>query len=488
MVLKSMGDTQLQCTSGNASRINSLHSVLAYLPRVSHAVRASDRYVRARAELDSRMDTQEVHLDNSVGVYKDKSAVVVATAPIRVVRFEYNEDHRVSPQCVVDVRDVRAVEFTVWWLQAVGVSSLRLEGVDHLTALGSRRVWNALLSTKRLANRRLPLTRVLQKLTCMRSSPAQNDDLLDNLSFLQLCKSLETVQIVHHTLVSLDGLEKLKVLKHLSLVQTQVRDRAAGLEGLRALEHLVELSVKVTFLQDLKPFSQCVRLQILDLRNCCALRSLEGVARMRGLKSLCLAYTGVRDLRPLSECVCLRILDLCKCTAVCSLEGLERMKALVELYLADTDVRDLSPLSRCLLLEKLNVRCCAKLDSLHGIEGLRKLRELHASSTGVRDLAALAECRGLRKLILNNCSELRSLRGLEKLEQLKVLFLRGTKVQDLKPLDRCVQLRELDLVRCAELHTLAGLDHLKRVQVTLSEDMHSRVATNDTHISYVVAP
>lgn len=72
---------------------------------------------------------------------------------------------------------------------------------------------------------------------------------------------------------------------------------------LATLVGLEKLSVAGTFIEDLKPLSNCTQLVRLDLSYCKYVESLEPLAGMIALRTLMLRGTSVDDIEPLQNLI-----------------------------------------------------------------------------------------------------------------------------------------------------------------------------------------
>lgn len=405
-----------------------LRLLAAYLPHVSHAVCASDRNIRAIAELSSPVHMSIVQLANCKGLLRDRVHTVELLLPTHIVRFMYNSDHQAYVECVVDVRDVRMVEHVLWWLQVAAVRSLRLEGAECLSAVGLQQVLSALLRECPLAVSWKALPEVLEELTCNGSS-AYHAVMLKNVGVLQRCRFLRKLQMDWCWLLkSVDGLEHLPALETLRIPGTRVSvcravgecsrlqcldmsysEECVSLAGLESLTSLVNLELAYTPVEDLRPLKGNEQMETLSLNHCTQLRSLIGLDGMLSLKSLDLSSTAVNLLLPLQACQRLQHLKLAGCTELRALKGLENCSDLEELELQGSSVESLVPLRECRQIQKLNLRACRQLRTLVGLENAADLEELILLDSGIQSLVPLQEGRRLKKLKLAYCEQLLAL-------------------------------------------------------------------------------
>jgi internalin A len=232
-------------------------------------------------------------------------------------------------------------------------------------------------------------------------------------------------------------------------------DLGTGLDALRRLPELRNLSVSGTPLNDLRPLSGLVALQSLD----CMYTQVSDLAPLSGLvalQSLNCRCTPVSDLAPLSGPVALQSLN-CVGTRVSDLAPLSGLVALQSLNCRGTPVSDLAPLSGLLALQSLNCRS-TRVSDLAPLSGLLALQSLGCGGTLVSDLAPLSGLLALQSLDCGGTlvSDLAPLSGLVALQSLDCRF---TPVSDLAPLSGLVALQSLDcgITPVSDLAPLSGL-------------------------------
>ena len=140
---------------------------------------------------------------------------------------------------------------------------------------------------------------------------------LKSLTFRSSCPSL----------TSLEGLEDLTKLEVLNL---DICNALASLDGVRPCEELRYLSIGFGQYKDLDALAGLRKLETLYL-SCKSLESIEGVLALVGLKTLQLKWTTmITDLHPFAKLVNLNRLHLGNSSSLVSLRGADRFPKLID--------------------------------------------------------------------------------------------------------------------------------------------------------------
>lgn len=339
---------------------NAMKSIASYLPHVSEAVCASDRMVRAVAELNG-----PVH-------YMKFGRSKIREHPMQ---FQYNDDLEDYPECMVDAQDERKVELVTWWLQTVGVRSLNLEGTENMNPAEEQRVVSTLLRDSSLTTTGKKIPSVLEAIAFNRKSLLHKEG--DMWGMLLHCRRLRKLQVRHRPFQSLDGIETLGALEVLRISCFQ--------------------------LECLEPLAACPHLKELCLYNCSTLLSLRGLEELHSLTQLLIERLPMRELPQLSTYAHLQVLELHSCHALASLDSLERMVLLRHLKVLRSEITDTKFLRNRTRLERLHLCACSELRSLEGLERLTLLVDVDLSATKIWNLKPLRGCVLVKRLNLDNC-------------------------------------------------------------------------------------
>ncbi|CAN1270345.1 Disease resistance protein L6 [Linum perenne] len=262
-------------------------------------------------------------------------------------------------------------------------------------------------------------------------------------------------------------------------------------------------------------FSQCTRLESIDLTGCLGLKGELNISNFRNLKVVRLQETDItlsaprvpnllelKDLEELWFENCndppeipgdiwklqkLKTLKTVKCSCEGSLlsnqdgtlpssltclivdwsRGLTRLPNLANLSNL-MELRDEAPeipgdiwqLQKN--LETLDVSGCIRLVDVTGLEKLESLQKLNMSNCwSIEELPDISGMKSLDDLNVSECIKLKKVIGLEKLESLTVLSMAGCKsIKKLPDMSQLKVLFEIDLKGCTKLKKVTGLTKL----------------------------
>lgn len=214
----------------------------------------------------------------------------------------------------------------------------------------------------------------------------------------------------------LDGIQSLKNLRVLNLIDNQVQD-VTPLKNLTKLQVLSLRNNEITDLADinLAALKSLPELKSLSLRHNVVrhgdssqtrISNIEVLKDFNQLEKLELRDNHIRDITSLQKLVNLRVLDISQNPLaegnITPLKGLTNLR---ELNLRETGIKDLSPLKNMPDLEYLNIHSNTEIENLEPIGNLKNLRSLimrNVCTGGSLDF--LAELTLLSRLNIRNCS------------------------------------------------------------------------------------
>jgi len=293
-------------------------------------------------------------------------------------------------------------------------------------------------------------------------------DISDILAF----KQLVILEIISTDIASLDGIEYLKYLVRLEVVDNK---QLTNLNGIKNLHDLTEIYVGIRknvklsnmknlpklreflcgscMIDDVSIFSEMKELKVFkagikqaDINSLSGLKNIEvleiggeslvdvsAVNNMPKLKHLKISETSLKELKLNGSTPDLEYFRIVG-APITELPNFRKFKKLKELSIVDTNVSEVSAIHSLPELENLVFSGNKKLKSISNIKNLPKLKylratnrvtndfrsgslpsleELDLSSTGLTELSGFENYPNLRRLILND-TKVKSFKGLEK--------------------------------------------------------------------------
>ncbi|CAN0911387.1 Disease resistance protein L6 [Linum grandiflorum] len=270
----------------------------------------------------------------------------------------------------------------------------------------------------------------------------------ETLQFLDLSdlQNMEQLSIFGCTrLTKVNGFDKLKLLKSLSLSDCTSMKELPDLSGLKNLKYLNIDGC--TQLVDIKGLEELVALEMLDMSGCTSVTKLPDVSGLKHLEKLVLDdCTQLSDVASLERSVSLRSISMINCVSV-------------------TKFPDLSGLTK---LDSLQISGCTGLTEVTGIESLESLEVLNMSGCSLlTELPDLCELAKITSLDVSECKQLVDVMGIENLESLHELKMTNcVSIQKLPDLSGFTNLRELDISGCLQLGDVSGIEKLDRLTVS----------------------
>lgn len=162
---------------------------------------------------------------------------------------------------------------------------------------------------------------------------------IEDLSLLKTLPGLEILNVADNPIEDIEVLKDMTGLKELDISDT-------GVEDLSPLANLPleKLSLLDNTIIDYSPLSQMPNLVNLRFRNIPS-KGLETVRTLVDLKELTLYNSGIEDLVLFSSLVHLDMLDV-YCNEVRSLEGVENLTELHHLGIGKNEISDLTPITK----------------------------------------------------------------------------------------------------------------------------------------------
>ncbi|CAN1227695.1 Disease resistance protein L6 [Linum grandiflorum] len=325
-------------------------------------------------------------------------------------------------------------------------------------------------------------------------------ELPSTLQFLDLSdlQNMEQLSIFGCTrLTKVNGFDKLKLLKSLSLSDCTSMKELPDLSGLKNLKYLNIDGC--TQLVDIKGLEELVALEMLDMSGCTSVTKLPDVSDLNNLTLLVLRETSVREIHGLEKLMKLETLEISEAPNLINLGGLEHLKLLKRLVLVRCYVLEKLPdLSNLAKLQRLEVSDCKSfrvLPSLHDLKNLKTLliRECEqlvevVGLENIETLQVLVMCglssiknsldlscfKNLLELDISGSTQLTEIVGLEGLELLKKLSMRGCEsIEKLPSLSGLKHVLEIDLSRCRRLTEVVGIEKLESLKILLMVDCES---------------
>ncbi|CAN1227709.1 Disease resistance protein L6 [Linum grandiflorum] len=278
------------------------------------------------------------------------------------------------------------------------------------------------------------------------------------LQFLDLSdlQNMEQLSIFGCTrLTKVNGFDKLKLLKSLSLSDCTSMKELPDLSGLKNLKYLNIDGC--TQLVDIKGLEELVALEMLDMSGCTSVTKLPDVSGLKHLEKLVLDdCTQLSAVASLERSVSLRSISMINCVSV-------------------TKFPDLSGLTN---LDSLQISGCTGLTEVTGIESLESLEVLNMSGCcSLTELPDLCELAKITSLDVSECKQLVDVMGIENLESLRELKMTNcVSIQKLPDLSGFTNLLELDISGCVQLGDVSGiekLDRLTSIEITDSMELES---------------
>ena len=183
-------------------------------------------------------------------------------------------------------------------------------------------------------------------------------------------------------------------------------------------------------------------LKKISLANCIGLENLDGLRSLENLT--CLELTESRSLSSLDGIKDLTHLSGLHITGAHALSKIDALTNLVNLTTLslydDTALQNIDALSRLKNLAELDLNKCITLRNVDALKELKKLRSLNLSDdTALQSIDALRGLNNLEELNLSNCSNLKNVDALKELKNLRSLDLFNTKI----PADKIEELRHI---------------------------------------------
>jgi Leucine-rich repeat (LRR) protein len=229
--------------------------------------------------------------------------------------------------------------------------------------------------------------------------------------YLHMCTNLNTVE----------GLNELRVIKHLNLSETKAA--AAALAALGELTELEHLSMNIAGESDDIP-------QLLPSDNSThdELAALSALKSLMLLQHLDLSYSSRITTVDVTGLTCVQYLNLSSCSSLSALSGVDTLTA----------------------LQYLHLRSCSSLCGEISLTGLKQLQLLDLSDCDMlRDVQGIDTLVSLRKLTLDQCSKLSTALDLTRLTALKYVSLHGcSSLQSVTGISQLPLLSSLDLCDC----------------------------------------
>ena len=268
-------------------------------------------------------------------------------------------------------------------------------------------------------------------------TPAGNDRVVD-LTGLEFCHNLRSVDIVGHRVSDLTPLAKLPRLDKINFHNNHITD-LAPLANLATLRSVVLSDNQIT---DVSPLAGLEGLHTLQLSGN-AIVDLTPLANLHRLESLRLSRNSITDIAPLTRLTALKWLYLDH-NDIRRLTSLANLKNLVLLNLSDNRIHDLAPLD---IAE-------------------RRFGWLYLNGNELTDISPLAELddRVLKELGLarNRIQDVTPLGNLSEIED--ELFLEHNDIIDISPLANLrLPFLHLDDNRIADVSPLAAVQGLRGV-------------------------
>jgi len=214
----------------------------------------------------------------------------------------------------------------------------------------------------------------------------------------------------------LDGIQSLKNLRALNLIDNQVKD-VTPLKNLTKLQVLSLRNNEITDLTDinLAALKNLPELKSLSLRHNVVRQEDSSQTRISNiavlenftqLEKLELRDNHIQDITPLQKLENLRVLDISQNPlAEGNIDPLKDLTKLQELNLRETGIKDLSSLKNMPDLEYLNIHSNTEIENLEPVGNLKNLRSLimrNVCTGGSLDF--LAKLTLLSRLNIRNCS------------------------------------------------------------------------------------
>ncbi|CAN1766730.1 Disease resistance protein L6 [Linum perenne] len=205
-------------------------------------------------------------------------------------------------------------------------------------------------------------------------------------------------------------------------------------------------------------FSQCTRLESIDLTGCLGLKGELNISNFRNLKVVRLQETDITLSGDMGKLQKLQEIKTGKL-----LPNLANLSNLMELRLVKFKASEIHGLGKLIVLEALEISESMSLDHLHGLENLVHLNELTLRSCGLEALPNLSNLIKLHKLVIVKCPLLSEIQGLGELKR-SLLHLEVSCCDWLADMDGVESLEALESLTLEYLNPHEPFPDLSRLQ------------------------
>jgi Leucine-rich repeat (LRR) protein len=192
----------------------------------------------------------------------------------------------------------------------------------------------------------------------------------ETLSNLCSLKSLKKLYLEGTNITDTSALGGVSNLESLYLGGSDVLDRVNGLERLKMLKHL---SIEMTQITDIKNVHVSDSIRSLNMKSS-KIDKIRGLDRFIHLEELKLNSSGVEKIEGLDELKELKRLNLYNCN-ITEIQGLENLKNLEILDLGYNNIREIKGVNALVNLKELNLSL-NKLKKLENLDGLVNLTRI----------------------------------------------------------------------------------------------------------------
>lgn len=215
----------------------------------------------------------------------------------------------------------------------------------------------------------------------------------------------------------------------------------ASLEGIEALKNLETLILIDNQITDLSPLSSLTNLQALNVQSN-ELSDLSPLAGLISLTSLVAGVNQVSDISSLSTLINLRTLDLFN-NQIQDISPISSLTGLQTLLLGSNQIEDLSGLSTLTNLEELFIGN-NQIENLDPLSSLTNLKLLYLFDNSITNISVLSELENLQILDLQ-INRIISIASVENLTKLEELYLSNNQIISTNSLSELINLRRLEL-------------------------------------------
>ncbi len=213
-----------------------------------------------------------------------------------------------------------------------------------------------------------------------------------DISSIGFIEGLESLNLFHNQISSIDSLKNLKNLRELYLMDNNI----SNIEALFELRNLERLKLDSNRIADVNPIKNLGKLNLLSLSSN-NIEKIEAIKSLTNIEYIELNNNNIKDIEPLKE-----------------------LDKLNKIFLNNNDIKDITPLVNSKKLVLLSAKG-NNISDIKSLEQLTNLLYLDVSHNRIEDLKPLKNLRNAKWLYLNNnnISDITPLLGLENVDTAK---------------------------------------------------------------------